>query len=1792
LSTINLNSFPYYSDFDATKQYLMGLFKPGFSVQAREISVIQQILQNQISSFAQNIFQNGSMVIPGASALNLNLPFLTLQPTYNSLPMVVANFSNQAIVGLTSGTIANVLTYIAADGTDPDTLYLKIQTGASTQSTTASINVGSNIVNSSSLDTSAITVGALVSGTGIPVGTFITQILSSSSFSISNFATALNPTASLTITTGSAFVNNETIATVVPSPSPIIFAQTSLTNSTGFGSSATLKQGIFFVNGFFCFVTGDQPDGSQLLILDKYTNTPSYRIGLAIEDSIVTSATDPTLNDPANGFSNYNAPGADRYRIDLILSKIALNVTTSENFIQLIEVENGVLQSIVTNPQYAEIEKSMARRTFDTNGDFTVKYFKMNVQEIPPDSNGEATQFMAALAPGKAYVKGYDIQTYATTYLPFDKARDTNNVTDNSLTFLLGNSVSVNHKKGTFNITSNETVNLYGSTGGTGTILGTAKIRGQEFITGTAGTVGAEYMLYLYDIAMGGSYLFSNVRSIGTSTTECADAILVAGNAVINGGNDIAVVQINESAIKTFTDINYTVRRYFSGAMSGTSLTLTAGTDELFADGSGGYAAINYQVSILSASSTAISNSYADGDCIDMTAVGNSITLAGTPTGKQAIINLTGVDGSTLEVIATISKQPTTAKTKTLANETLIVTTPGSSTLQLDKSDCYKIVSITDNALSLDITSHYIFNNGEKDDYYNRGTLVFDTDYAAPTGNVTVVFQYFNDGIGDYFSVDSYNGVIPYEDIPTYSSSLGASYNLINCLDFRSRINNAGSSFSVLSEIPIPNSAIGCSYTRYLSRNDLIVLKSDGTFHYVQGTSAVSPQAPIAPANSMTLYNVSVPAYTFTTKSVIYNLVNNKRYTMNDIGSLDTRISNLEYYSSLSLLEQTTSDLFIDDGTGNNSFKNGFIVDNFKTYDTCDLTNPDFQASLDTTAGTLRPKFTLNNVGLSLNTADSSNYTQTGTLITLPYTTESFISQFFASGTENLNPYAIYNWVGSISLTPSSDDWFDTTLAPDVVITQNVGLSPALAAQVGNTTWNGWTNTWVGTPVSSQNQTVLVGEAASNNFATESLLATLGTGALDQHITIISGTPQSIINVDYDGIAPAPSSLPAGEVGQVNIGTQTTVVNSVNNQTIGSTIVDQSSIPYIRSKNVAFSATGMKPNTQVYPFFDNTSVAAYVTQELDSDGNPILDSDGNIIPSTLITNPNGAVSGVFVIPDSSSTIQFLAGTRVFTLIDNSSNNASLADTSASATYSATGTLDTEQDTVLSTTTAQLAQQTVYQNRTVVSAVPSHQIVYIDPLAQSFLISNPGGVFLSKIDLFFASVDTNNIPVQLEIRTLINGVPTQTIVPYSQVFLNPSDITTSTDSSAVTSFVFPSPVYLQDGSEYCFVIISNSNEYNLYVSVLGQTDILTASAISTLPYAGTMFESQNSSTWVPSPGKDIKFNIWSCIFNTTVTGNVIFQNNALASFPLVIDALSTTNTSQVVNVYFENHGLTTGQFSTLGGISGVQNGIPDTELNGQQTVTVIDIDNFQFTTASTAATATGACGGANITSTGNDIIDVTNINMQNLTFPDTTLSWGLQTTPLNGSLSGLYDTIITGTNTYFDNPQIVFSEENQGATDSFFVQGLLSTTNSSISPVIDTTRTSAILVGNRINDVDTGEDGISGGSAIARYITQTVTLTTNATKLTVYLNVIRPNGADIEVYIKYLPAQSSETFDSQTYTLVPPTDYPAFNNSVPYQYTFQISDLLPFANFAIKIVMLASDESEVPVIQSLQGVATT
>ena len=94
-----------------------------------------------------------------------------------------------------------------------------------------------------------------------------------------------------------------------------------ISNPVGKGSSVSISEGVYFISGCFTYVP------SSTLILDKYTNNPSNIIGLQVTESIVTSGTDATLVDNAQGVPNTSAPGANRYQISTTLIKEPIDIS-------------------------------------------------------------------------------------------------------------------------------------------------------------------------------------------------------------------------------------------------------------------------------------------------------------------------------------------------------------------------------------------------------------------------------------------------------------------------------------------------------------------------------------------------------------------------------------------------------------------------------------------------------------------------------------------------------------------------------------------------------------------------------------------------------------------------------------------------------------------------------------------------------------------------------------------------------------------------------------------------------------------------------------------------------------------------------------------------------------------------------------------------------------------------------------------------------------------------------------------------------------------------------------------------------------------------------------------------------------------------------------------------------------------------------------------------------------------------------------------------------------------------
>ena len=128
----NLNVSPYYDDFADSKDFHRVLFRPGFAVQARELTQLQSILQNQIEKHGRHMFKEGTVVIPGSVGFTNEFYAVKLDSTLSGtdISSQIQDYVGKRITGSTSGVVAEVIKVDAATTADPITLYVKyIRTG-------------------------------------------------------------------------------------------------------------------------------------------------------------------------------------------------------------------------------------------------------------------------------------------------------------------------------------------------------------------------------------------------------------------------------------------------------------------------------------------------------------------------------------------------------------------------------------------------------------------------------------------------------------------------------------------------------------------------------------------------------------------------------------------------------------------------------------------------------------------------------------------------------------------------------------------------------------------------------------------------------------------------------------------------------------------------------------------------------------------------------------------------------------------------------------------------------------------------------------------------------------------------------------------------------------------------------------------------------------------------------------------------------------------------------------------------------------------------------------------------------------------------------------------------------------------------------------------------------------------------------------------------------------------------------------------------------------------------------
>lgn len=1585
------NVAPYYDDYDETKNYQRILFRPGVSVQARELTQLQTALQAQIDRFGRHVFKDGSAAIGGLASLDTGFAYVKCETTFTNAgepytsdtPTRRASVIGKVVTGGTSGVTATVLDVTRTESPDPLTLFVKY-TKAGSDNTTVVFSPEEVLTANDSLGT-LFKVKAVASG-------------------------------------------------VLP---------------TGFGARVSVNEGVFFVSGNFVFTP------SESLILEKYTTNVNARVVYKVLEQIVTPSTDTTLADNAAGSPNESAPGAHRYQIILILAKEPLNLDNrvEANIIQLLVIENGDVKA-TARTEYSELGDILAQRTFEESGNYTVRPFQVNVRELcNTGSNGglyttaqlraiyplelttdnEANTFGKArlavgLEPSVAYVKGYRIASESTIYVEVEKARDDNFINAASTLLPLGNFIFIDDVESLPDIVNFSKINLLDS----GSItIGTARARAIEYVSGTVNTSVAIYKLYLFDIQMdvvnNVEYTFNEAITLQQTLASGADFTANVADIIPNGSlrsglqdtsNNSLVFALPVNTVKTLRSLDfitndnlYTVKRKFSKTLDGSSATtLDAISNEKFQSTSpADYITVN-------ASSGAF-----------ITPATVTIGGTGSTVGNSVILTYSNVPNIAVKIIAP-TRRNLFEKTKTLsANKTVPFAdpndTPGDYDL-LGVTDLFEVSAIhmspaegtAATTAHLNVTDRYIVDNGQRDNFYDQARIQLKHNAPAPVGQLLVVLKNFTHGGGDYFSVDSY-GSVDYDAIPSYQSSKGF-IQLRDAIDFRPTKGNDGENFSGTNSSLVtlfqPNSIMTSDIQHFLPRVDKIYLTGDGQFGVAKGISAINPVAPEDPKDAMVLYIIRLGAFTFSDADTIPTMIDNKRYTMRDIGKIEKRVTNLEYYTSLSLLEKDTANTQVFDEDGNR-FKNGFVVDSFFGSNVGAVTNNDYTVSMDRSEGRLRPMFYEDNLRLIFNSADSSSVRKTGSLLTLNYYTANYISQPYASYAENVNPYMVFSWTGDVVLSPETDEWKETLRAPDVVIDQT-GIYDSLiqmadsAGAIG-TVWNEWQTNWTGQSTSSVEES----SAVTQNSSTWNTITGSNTVITDISTTLVATTPSN----------------------QTRSGVRTSVVPDTVLTNMGDRVVEINFVPFIRSRKIYFKATRLKPNTRVYAFFDGTSLADFVREEnsfVEFSGatettnylNQSAHPDG---AGELITDDTGQLIGSFIIPNTAA-LKFKTGQRNFRLSDSPTNDTRYADTSAECIYFAQGLMNTVENQVVSTRVPSFSRSAVSDIRTttnttrtttltrtsltntwVTSTVPpiiievpvvvpppppveeenppeevfellpadpwddeNGGIVWSDPLAQSILIDTPGGVFLSGIDLYFKEKDedpTSPAPVSVEIRTMLNGAPTQTVVPFSKVTKSAGDVSLSATAATATTFTFDSPVYLTSGVEYCFVVMTNSDKYKLWVAELGQDDVTnTTYRITDQPYNGVMFKSANASTWTPEQTKDIKFVIRRCVF-TDQPGVAVFHNapipeRLLGNDPIhtvangTVSGLTITNVgsgySTAPTVVFTGGGFTTAAVATATVASGLVTGLTITNAGSGYT----SAPTISFTGgggSSAAATAT-------------------------------------------------------------------------------------------------------------------------------------------------------------------------------------------------------------------------------------------
>jgi len=1556
MSTVTAYEQTYYDDYassnNSDKNYLRILFKPGYSVQVREINQLQTALQDQINRLGSSVWKDNVAIVGGETTfLNkvhtvvLNIPDVPAVSgegnlTRQSILSRIEYIEFAPTTGITSNPLrARVLGYKVVD-----------------------VNVASQIRFYISYENSILTTD----NENIREFTLFTP-------GNTNYSLVLSELSSSTV-----------------QQNPRVAGITGIKSGLAFGVSSA--KGIFYTRGSFVAVPEqnifiDRGTDENQSLTDPITGYAT----LLVTENVVNPNEDETLYDNAAGTPNYTAPGADRYQIDLSLkwlSKTELDDNVNqEKYIKLLYVENSRVKEISYVDKYKEINTILAQRTREESGNYTVNPFAVRVRELYNGNNLPAgcirlneryrvedpgntdwslvgagtspsigyefkatanllpeqrenfgtgrvtevaypygtyeaddldfagytvitnsqkvtaiedatTRFNLAVEPSVAYVDGNRVELISPLNLSVRKGIDTKLVNINLGTptgnYFIG-SLSGTQLPNILNV--HQVYTLYSGS----TSIGQCKIKSLEPISGSS-----YYRCYIYDVTFSNNLLY---RFDDVDTIELRNQSTVLFKFTVKLDTVLNETEYNKNyfdlphdTAKNITSISSCIaKRHYTGnitAVSGNTgyerISVSAPSSAIFIDFDDAIVLVNGQI-----------YTYGSG-------VNNTWRYSSKGNTSITIESDDFVIGNSYDIICSIKYSGITSVAKSFATATDTIVLTQSNELKIfklsntDVISIKKIVSGGNINTGLDLTDSFeLFDDGQRDEYYTNARIRY-TGNGEVTTDITVQYEYFSRANKDtikFYDAGSYSNV-GRNNIPAYKGKF-----LTDVVDFRPDIiytnvltNQASTSLAsnTVTAALDPNSSIELAANFYLPRVDKLVVNSNNSFGIVGGIPAFNPIEPETPPNSMALYTIEIPAETVNINDIKLNYIDNRRYTMKDIGNIESRIRNVEYYTSLSLLERSTSEKRIFDELGER-FKNGMLVDNFISHSVGDIFDKNYKCSIDRKKNLLRPEFRTRNVDLIIDspitqakTVDNGKLKLNHSFVSLNFDEVELVSQLQATNTISVQPHILAKIQGNILLSPSSDNWKDTTTLPDLVIQDDSNFNAiqfiADNADVTGRDWNSWNTTWSGVIDRDVDVDVIRRPGPNPNAPN-----------VNRTVTTVTTTTE------------------LEQINQTRTGTLTTLTSSNVNQSFGESVRDINIIPFMRSRRVYFHATGFLPNTRLYAFLDGKNITDYA-QKLNSASfmspadqaslpqfvetyNGLLARDlplklpgvalnNNLQPinpdgslktvyaDPLITDANGELYGAFVIPNN-SVLRFNTGDRRFRLVDDRRNDDEDINTFGEAIYSANGMSQIQQESILSTKVANFTVTPITESQVLFhtnTTIVSNTVTYRDPLAQSFVIEKSlykEGVFVTSVDLYF-SKKGQTAPVIISLLTMSNGYPSKTRVPYSIVSLNPSQVNISDDASLPTTFTFINPVFLKSNDEYCIYVESADPSYECYYAIKGKNDIVTNNPILVQEYLGVFFTSSNSQTWTAYQDHDLKFRIRRAKFNLA-DGQIKFRN---------------------------------------------------------------------------------------------------------------------------------------------------------------------------------------------------------------------------------------------------------------------------------------------------------------------------